>query len=96
MRRLTVIATIKAKPDEVELVKSELCKLVKPTKRQRGCIQYGFYQDTTEPTLFHSYEIWASQAALEKHLASPPIKAYEAATADAVTLFTISQLYQIC
>ncbi len=96
MHYLTVIATIKAKPDQVDFVKSELCKLVRPTTRERGCLQYGFYQDTTDPTLFHSYETWVNKAALDKHLLSKHILAYEAATVDAVTRFKIATLYKIC
>ncbi len=96
MSPVTVIATIKAKPKDVEFVKAQLCALVRPTRRERGCLQYGFYQDKNDPSLFRSFERWASQRAVDRHLESAHIKRYLEATKDDVELFDIRYFNKIC
>ena len=39
-QKLTIVARIEANADKVELVKTELLKLVAPTLKETGCIQY--------------------------------------------------------
>lgn len=93
---VTVIATIKAKEDCVDLVKQELCKLVQPTRREYGCINYRFYQDKNCPYYFHSYENWTSMKAIEMHLKSNHIKYYMDKTKNCVDVFEIDYFNQIC
>ncbi len=40
MSKLTIVASIKAKSDKVNLVKTELEKLVDITRAKKGCLQY--------------------------------------------------------
>jgi len=49
---LTLVANIEAKAEQVEFVKSELLKLVAPTRLEAGCIQYDLHQDNSNPALF--------------------------------------------
>lgn len=67
MPQVTVIARIMAKQEAAETVRSELLKLVAPTRREEGCIEYRLHQDITESALFFFYEKWASEACLAKH-----------------------------
>ena len=52
MPQLTIIASIKAKADQIELVKAELTGLVEPTRQEAGCVQYDLHQDNAEPSQF--------------------------------------------
>ena len=46
-----------------------LCReLVEITRREKGCINYGVYQDAEHPELLTMIEEWNSQEDLEKHL----------------------------
>ena len=45
MTQLTIVADIVAKQDKIELVKSELLKLIEPTLAEEGCINYDLHQD---------------------------------------------------
>jgi len=76
MSRVTVVAKVVAKKESLEIVRRELLKLVAPTRKENGCIEYSLHQDQQEPTLFIFYETWESPAALEKHLGSEHFKAY--------------------
>ena len=60
----------------MESVKSELKKLVAPTRKEAGCIEYKLHQDNDYPAEFIFYENWESTACLEKHIDSDHYKAY--------------------
>ncbi len=45
MSNLTIVANIIAENEHVELVRLELTKLIKPTRKEEGCIQYDLHQD---------------------------------------------------
>lgn len=79
MSQLTVVAQIVAKQDAIESIKPELLKLIEPTRRENGCIEYNLHQDNADPTLFIFYETWENAAALEQHMASDHFKSYIAA-----------------
>ncbi len=89
---LTIIAHIEAKKDKIDLVKSELIKLIQPTRNEEGCLQYDLYQDNEKPELFLFYENWESNDFLQKHMKSQHIKAYMKATKGCLESFTINQM----
>jgi quinol monooxygenase YgiN len=76
---LTVVAKVVAKKDSIEIVKTELLKLINPTRNEAGCSEYRLHQDNEDPALFIFYESWESTACLEQHVKSPHYKAYIAA-----------------
>jgi len=74
--KVTVVAKIVAKKDSVEAVKSELLKLITPTRQESGCIEYTLHQDNQDPSLFLFYETWENAASIEKHMNTDHYKAY--------------------
>ncbi len=80
MQELIVVAKIKAKKDSLQSARCALLKLIVPTREEEGCIHYSLHQDNEDPTLFIFYEIWESQAYLEKHMESAHFKAHLKAT----------------
>lgn len=60
MSRLTIVANIFAKQDSIELVKSELMKLIDTTRAEEGCIDYDLHQNNENPAHFLFYENWQS------------------------------------
>lgn len=76
MSKITVVAKVVAKKDSVETVKTELLKLVPPTRKEGGCIEYNLHQDNQDPAVFIFYETWADGASLEKHINTDHYKAY--------------------
>lgn len=95
MSKLTIIANIIAKEDQVDLVKAELIKLIDKTRAEDGCINYDLHQDNANPAHFVFHENWASPAALEAHLATDHIAEYVAAVEGAVESFTLDQMTHI-
>ena len=76
MSKLTVVAKVVAKADSVKDVKTELLKLIEPTRKEDGCIEYNLQQDNEDPAVFIFYETWESFACLEKHMNSDHFKRY--------------------
>ena len=75
MTQLTVFGRIKAKPDSAATVEQELGKLVPPTLKEKGCINYDLHRDRRDPSVFFFHENWESEADLKAHIHSAHIKA---------------------
>ena len=71
---LTVLATIKARNDTADKVRALLSRLVEPTRKEKGCVEYTLYQDNENPSVFIFFEHWESQADLDAHMKSAHFK----------------------
>jgi quinol monooxygenase YgiN len=76
MPQLIVIAKVVTRPDAIESVKSELLKLIAPTRKENGCHAYNLHQDNDDPTVFIFHETWDSLVCLEKHMNTEHFKTY--------------------
>jgi len=83
-KQLTITATIIAKPENRELVKQELLKLIPPTLKEEGCLNYDLHEDNTNTNRFFFYENWANRELWLNHNASAHIAAHKKATEGAV------------
>ncbi len=92
---LIILAQITAAPGKEELVRSELEKLVAPTRAEEGCVQYDLHQDNGQPGFFVFYEIWESRALWQAHMNQPHLAAYRAATEGAVADFQLNEMSKI-
>ncbi|QXX84807.1 MULTISPECIES: putative quinol monooxygenase [Providencia] len=70
MSEIRIVATIIAKDNEVEFVKSATKSIVEPSNRDEGCLQYELHQDNANPNTFVFFEIWQDQQSLDKHNAT--------------------------
>ncbi|MDV7145847.1 putative quinol monooxygenase [Tropicimonas sp. TH_r6] len=92
MPKLTIVANIKANPDKIELVKSELLKLIDVTRAEKGCINYDLHQDNENPAHFLFYENWESRELWQTHMNNQHLADYMAATDGAVDEFTLNEM----
>lgn len=92
MTRLTIVANIKAHPNKIDLVKSELLKLIETTRAEKGCINYDLHQDNENPAHFMFYENWESRDLWQTHMNAPHLAAYMVATEGAVSDFTLNEM----
>ncbi|OEF23408.1 putative quinol monooxygenase [Vibrio rumoiensis] len=95
MSKLTIVANIKAKADQIELVKTELLKLIDITRAEEGCIHYDLHQDNQNPAHFVFYENWQSEALLQVHLANQHLTDFRQATEGCIEEFTLNKMTQI-
>ena len=89
---LTIIANIHANPNQVDLVKTELAKLIPITLAEEGCIQYDLHQDNDNSAHFLFYENWESRELWQAHMNAPHLAAYMEATAGAIAEFTVNEM----
>ena len=92
MPTLTIVANIKAQADQVDLVKSELLKLIDTTRAEQGCINYDLHQNNEHPAHFLFYENWESRELWQAHMANQHLKDYLLATDGAVEEFTLDEM----
>lgn len=95
MSKLTIVANIKTKADQVEMVKAELLKLIDITRVEKGCINYDLHQDNDNPAHFVFYENWESRELWQTHMGNPHLADYLATTEGAVEEFTVTEMSQI-
>lgn len=95
MSTITVVAKLVARKDSLEAVKTELLKLIEPTRRERGCIEYRLHQDNGDPAVFVFYENWESSASLEKHTTTDHYKAYVSAVDSLLEGKTVNKMTRI-
>ncbi|TRX54977.1 putative quinol monooxygenase [Thalassomonas sp. M1454] len=95
MSKLTIVANIKAHPEKIDLVKSELEKLIPITRAEKGCIQYDLHQDNEDPAHFLFYENWESRELWQTHMNAPHLAQYMSATEGAVAQFTLNEMTEI-
>lgn len=94
-KKLTVVANIHAKADKIDLVKTELEKLIETTRAEEGCINYDLHQDNEKPAHFMFYENWESRELWQGHMSQPHLVEYLKATEGAVEDFTINEMSHI-
>lgn len=92
---LTIVARIEAKKERIDLVKSELLKLIEPTRKEQGCIQYDLHQDNDNPEYFLFFENWESRELWQTHMKNDHIAAYMAATDGAVENFILNEMTRL-
>lgn len=95
MTKLTIVANIYANADKVERVKNELQKLIEPTRKEAGCINYDLHQDNENKAHFLFFENWESRELWQQHMNSKHLTAYMAATEGAVESFTVNEMTQL-
>jgi len=95
MTKLTVVASIKANPDKIDLVRAELLKLIDITRAEAGCINYDLYQDNDNPAHFMFHENWESRDLWQIHMNAPHLADYMAATEGAVAEFILTEMTHI-
>lgn len=95
MSNLTIIAQITAANGKAALVQRELEKLIPPTLREPGCLQYALHQDNADAAQFQFVEVWESRELWQQHMQAPHLAAYLAATEGAVDDFAVRELSRI-
>lgn len=95
MTKLTVVANIFAKDDKIELVKTELRKLIAVTRAEAGCVNYDLHQNNDNPAHFMFYENWASRELWQAHMGSQHLKDYLEAVEGAIDSFVVNEMTHI-
>lgn len=94
-KELIIVAKIQAKPDHIELVKAELNKLIAPTLKEEGCIQYDLHKDNQNPEIFLFYEIWQSRELWQQHMNAAHLAEFNKVTEGAVAGVSLNEMTKL-
>jgi quinol monooxygenase YgiN len=92
MTQLTIVANIKANADKVDLVKTELLKLIDITLSETGCINFELHQDNVNPAHFIFYENWQTRELWQTHMSNQYLSDYIDETEGSVEEFTLNEM----
>ena len=79
MTELTHIAKTVAKKEFAEKVRAEMAKLVEPSRRESGCLEYVMHRSVSDAAVIVFVERWESGDHLEAHTRTDHFKACMAA-----------------
>lgn len=68
---IQINGTLKLAPDTLSRGREAIVAMVRASRAEDGCIEYGFAQDLTDPDVLYLVERWRDRAALDAHSASP-------------------------
>ena len=83
MSEVRVIARSVAGRGKEDQLRSLLQGMLVPTRAEKGCVSYELYESDTTGR-FYFDEAWESQAALDKHIATPHFKHLEQAIGELI------------
>ena len=94
-KQLPIIVKFKVKENRIEFVKSELLKILTPTRMEEGCVQYDLHQDIDNPNIFMFYEIWETEALWKIHDSKLHIIEFKRAIEGAIEKISFNKLILI-
>ncbi len=68
---VALVVIMHAKPGQELLLQAELSALIRPTRKEEGCILYDLHRSTDVPGDFLFYEIWNGREAHAEHKRTP-------------------------
>jgi quinol monooxygenase YgiN len=95
MPEIYVIAKLVAQKGHEETVRNELNKLIEPTRKEDGCLEYNLHQDNANPGNFVFLERWKSSAAIDMHMQSEHIAQTQAAIGNLLEGMSMEQLSRL-
>ena len=76
---LLIIGTVRLPAYNLAAARPIMKRMVDASRAEEGCVEYGYAEDVFDPGLIHVKELWADQAALDRHFASSHIAEWRAA-----------------
>jgi quinol monooxygenase YgiN len=74
---------LKMADGELDRFQDAAITMMAETHKEEGCITYCFSRTMADPNIMRLAEIWTDQEALDAHMASPHMAAFQAAIAGA-------------
>ena len=91
----TIVARVQAKDGCEAAVATELHKLLEPSRRDKGCIDYDMHVSLESPGLFIFFENWETKVHWEDHMETEHLQAWRESSVGLVEEIEIIQLEKI-
>jgi quinol monooxygenase YgiN len=76
---LLIVGTVRLPPENLAAARPAMRRMADASRNEDGCHAYSYAEDVFEPGLIHVHELWADQAALDRHFAAPHLAEWRAA-----------------
>ena len=76
---IVIAGRIQIRPERREEAVRAALAMAEATRREKGCVSYGFYGDLADPNTLLLFEEWESDAALAAHFQTPHMAEFGAA-----------------
>jgi quinol monooxygenase YgiN len=73
---LLVIGRVECTPEQRDELVALLTRMQDDSRREDGCIRYGFFAAVEDPHSFVAVEEWADREALDRHFAEPHLQEF--------------------
>ncbi len=90
-----MVVTFEVDKDKIDFIKSELLKLIAPTKLENGCLQYDLHQDRDNEGIFVFYEIWENKSCWIAHDSKSHVIDFKRNTEGKIRKVTVNKLIRI-
>jgi len=68
---LVVIGRVQCRPEQRNELVAQFKEMQDNSRREEGCLRYGFFAAVEDPLSFVAVEEWADREALDRHFAEP-------------------------
>ena len=82
---LIVIGRVRCRPERREEVIGLFKTMQDNSRREDGCLRYGFFEAVEDPLSFVAVEEWADRPALDRHFAQPHLQEFARGLLEAVS-----------
>jgi quinol monooxygenase YgiN len=73
---ILVIGRVRCEPERRDDLVALLERMQENSRKEDGCIRYGFFAAVEDPNGFVAVEEWADRAALDRHFAEPHLREF--------------------
>jgi quinol monooxygenase YgiN len=73
---LIVIGRVRCAPERREQLIAAFEEMQESSRREEGCLRYGFFAAVEDPDGFIAVEEWADREALDRHFAQPHLQRF--------------------
>ena len=71
---LLVIGRVRCRPEQRDALIALMQRMQDESRREDGCLRYGFFAAVEDASSFIAVEEWADRAALDAHFAQPHLQ----------------------
>ncbi len=73
---IIVIGRVRCAEENREALVAELTRMQDESRKEEGCLRYGFFSAVEDPLGFVAVEEWADREALDRHFAQPHLQEF--------------------
>ncbi|HEY6636360.1 MAG TPA: putative quinol monooxygenase [Solirubrobacterales bacterium] len=82
---IVVIGRVRCEPDRRERLVMLLQRMQDESRKEEGCLRYGFFAAVEDPLSFIAVEEWADRKALDRHFGQPHLHEFAAGLLEVVS-----------